>query len=202
MDDKLVFLDIETTGLDPRNDEILEVAMIKRTDSAPGADINVTFSLEIDTERASPRALEINRYEERFDELAAMQVTDDVAARLLFTTLRDAIVVANNVFFGLRFIEQFLLHNAFEVTGIGHAFTATPWYYNPLDLKALIAGRLGLGAPPWSTKKLAREAGVPLPDDAHSAFADAAWNRDIYDAVMNYEPTVLPNGSVNPRRPA
>lgn len=187
MTDKTVFLDIETTGLDPRHDEILEVAMIKRTDVAPGADIDLHFSLNINPDRANAKALEVNRYWERRDELGAMQISDGVAANLLWTTLRDAVVVGNNVQFDLRFIEQFLLVNSFTPTGIGHDFSPTPWNYHPVDLKALVAGKLGLGEPPWSTKQVARECGVPLPEDAHSAYADAAWNRDVYDSVFHYK---------------
>lgn len=197
---KLVFLDIETTGLDPIRHEILEVAMIKRTDSVPGADQEVTFSLNIDPLAAEPRALEVNRYEERKDALAEAQVPDSFASRILFGTLKDAIVIGNNPQFDLRFIEAFLRRNAFEVLGIGMPFTPTPWNYHPVDLKALVAGKLGLGEPPWSTKQIARESGVPLPEDAHAAFADAAWNRDVYDSVFHYKRTRCTCGAELPHR--
>lgn len=195
---KLVFLDLETTGLDPRKHEILEVGLIKRTDAKPGADLSVHFSLPIDEQLASEKALEVNRYDERRDELKVIEVAEPFAARILYGNLRDAIVIGNNVQFDLRFIEQFLIDNPFEVTGIGYDYTPTPWNYHPVDLKAFVAGRLGMGPPPWSTKDIADQAQVPLTKDAHSAWADAAWNRDVYDAVMNYEQTYLPNGSVNP----
>lgn len=185
MTDKIVFLDIETGGLNPRHDEIVEVAMIKRTDKAPGADMELQFSLNINPDRANPEALKINRYWQRRAELADMQVSDGLAAALLWAALRDAVVVGNNVQFDLRFIEQFLIVNSFQPSGIGNDFSPTPWSYHPVDIKALVAGRLGLGEPPWSTKRIARESGVPLPEDAHSAFADATWNRDVYDAMFH-----------------
>jgi DNA polymerase III epsilon subunit-like protein len=182
---KLVFLDTETTGLDPRRHELLEVGMIIRTDNQIGSDKTVHFSLNIDPTRADTKALEVNRYWDRVDELANIQVSESFAENALMLWLQGAVIIGNNPQFDLRFIEAFLRE--------------TPWHYHPVDLKALVAGRLGLGEPPWSTSDIAEQAQVPIPENAHSALVDARWNRDLYDAVMNYRPTTLPNGSVNPQ---
>jgi oligoribonuclease (3'-5' exoribonuclease) len=178
MKHRLVFLDIETTGLDPRVHDMLEVAMVVRDPFDEAVDEEIGFAMAINLAAADPRALEVNRYQQRLPELRRAQIDDAGALALLMTTLRGAIVVGNNVQFDLRFIEQFLVECESPDT--------TPWFYSPVDLKALAAGRLSMGEPPWSTNKVADAAGVPIPDGYHSALVDAKWNRDVYDAVMNY----------------
>ena len=195
---KLVFLDLETTGLDPHVHEILEVAFIIR-DPQPTrpewAETTFHFSLNIHPRHADKRALEVNRYWERRDKpradggLPAAQ-PDEWAARVFLSQLQDAIVVGNNIQFDLRFIERFLLDCGCDTT--------TPWFYHPIDLKALVAGAFDLGEPPWSTKDIADAARVPIPADAHSALVDARWNRDVYDAVYSKRGTLRKLDEVGP----
>jgi DNA polymerase III alpha subunit (gram-positive type) len=171
---KIVFLDLETTGLDPRKQEILEVAMLVREGRH---DREVYFTLPIALNRADSEALKINRYFQRVRELTAAAIPRVRALALFEVYFRDAIVVGNNVQFDLRFIEQFIL----DYTRGNQ--DPTPWHYHPVDLKALVAGTYQLGEPPWSTKQVAEAVGVPLPRNAHTAMADAEWNRDVYDAI-------------------
>lgn len=162
-----VFLDIETTGLDPCKHEILEVVM--RGDSY------FDFSLDIDVETADEKALQVNRYFDRIEELRNIQVHPRRAVDFFLRGLGGKVVVGNNVQFDLRFIEQFLRDRGVP--------TPTPWFYHPVDLKALVAGRYDLGPAPWSTGQIADAVGVPIPDDAHSAAADCEWNREVYRKV-------------------
>lgn len=168
--DPTVFLDIETTGLDPACDQILEVAM--RGDSY------FHFALSINEQAADAKALEVNRYFERCDELEAITVSEQQALGYFLRGLTGKVVVGNNVQFDLRFIETFLRR-----WWCGR--NSTPWHYHPVDLKALVAGKYGLGPAPWSTKQIADAVGVPLPDDAHSAVADCEWNRAVYAKVTS-----------------
>lgn len=166
------FLDIETSGLDPRRDYIIEVAMLRW----PERD-HVVFALPFDPGDADEQALEINKYWEREEELARREVTLRGANVNFLWGLKDRVVVGNNVQFDLRFIEQWLIDFG--------ATDTTPWHYHPVDIKALVAGRdwrgyHDLGLPPWSTADIARASGVALPANAHSAYADAKWNRDVF----------------------
>lgn len=196
----LVFLDLETTGLDPHVHEILEVAFIVRNpEPSPTAtdmlETTFHFALNINERHADERALEVNRYWERWKKpvneggFPAVQ-TDEWAAGVFLNHLRDAIIVGNNVQFDVRFIERFLLD-------CGCA-TITPWFYHPVDLKALVAGTFNLGEPPWSTREIAEAARVPIPADAHSALVDARWNRDVYDAVYSKRGTLRKLDEVGP----
>ena len=167
----IVFLDIETTGLDPATHEILEVGMVRRYYSEiarENVDYEEHFSLPISEERADAKALEINKYAERRQLLSLIEIDSAKAAEGLREVLADALVVGNNVQFDLRFIERLI--------------GGTPWYYSPLDLKAWAAGMCGMSKPA-STKFIAELADVPLSTDAHTALVDARWNRDVYDKL-------------------
>ena len=166
----LAFIDTETTGLNPESHELLEVAAYvvgdRRFDT-------IHFSLEIDVDRADQRALEINGYHDRREELARIRMPDRWAASLLSEKLKDVTPVGNNVAFDLAFLSAFL---SLE----GH--NPRPWNYAALDLKAFVAGRCGM-TQPASTKLIAEVADVPLPEDAHTAIADAQWNYDVFKAL-------------------
>ena len=177
------FLDIETTGLNPRRDEIIEVAMLRWPEND-----HRLFSLPISEQNADENALEINHYWERRDELLRREVTQRAAEANFLWGLKDRVVVGNNVQFDLRFIEEWLIYHDVEDSTPWHYHDvedSTPWHYHPIDIKAFVAGRHwngyhALGLPPWSTADIARAAEVPLPSNAHSAFADAKWNRDVF----------------------
>jgi DNA polymerase III epsilon subunit-like protein len=171
----IAFLDIETTGLDPLKNEILEAAAVVRDDGSwlTGETV-IHFSLPITPARADDRALEVNKYEERKEALEAAQITHGEAKSRLYDALKGALVVGNNVQFDLRFIEQLL--------------RCAPWYYSPLDLKAYVAGRCGMRKPA-NTATIADVAGVPIDKHGqHTALADAKWNMRVYDALMGRWP--------------
>lgn len=163
-----VYLDIETTGLSPHDHEIIEVALISEN---PEAEIH--FSLPIcSPDRVDPEALRVNRYYQRRRALRDIEITREKAWHLFEVYLEGALVVGNNPQFDLRFIER-----SMERSG---AVNPTPWYYHPVDLKALVAGRYRLGPAPWTSSQIAEAVGVPLPKDAHTALADARWNQEVY----------------------
>lgn len=168
----IAFLDLETTGLDPKQHEILEfAALLRYEEHSHLIDVPVHCALEIDLARADAKALEINRYEERRDELDDLLVPHEEAALTIHDRLEGCLVVGNNVGFDLAFLREYL--------------GAQPWFYQPLDLKAYAAGMTGKSVP-VTTSFLSELAEVPLDKygEQHTAMADAAWNRDIYDALL------------------
>lgn len=158
----MIFLDLETSGLDPFTHEIMEVGIV--TD----AEQEVAFSLTFNQFVASPEALEVNGYGVR--EFAPV-VESWTAMGVLKGLLQGEVIVGNNVGFDLSFLRAFYrLHDQ-----------EPNWHYQPVELKSLMAGCLNL-APPWKTSDLADKLGVPLPADRHSALADARWNKAAYEA--------------------
>ena len=97
----VVFLDVETTGLDPKVHEIVEISVV----ALDGHVLLDTKVKPVNIEVASPRALEVNGYNEAdwagaptFDE-----VKDDVMA-----ALKHKIIVAQNPTFDRGFVIEAL----------------------------------------------------------------------------------------------
>ncbi len=173
---ELVFLDIETTGLDPFYHEVIEVGMII-ADLDGTESSRIAFSMPFNQFRADAKALEVNGYGVR--EFAPFMEQDEGAKEVARAT-DGRIVVGNNVQFDLIFLRFHLKRHGLEPM----------WHYAPIELKSLIAGVMNL-APPWSTSMLTDRLGVPMPKDRHSALVDAQWNRDAYAALKlqgDYQP--------------
>jgi DNA polymerase III epsilon subunit-like protein len=167
-----VYLDIETSGLDPFQHEIIEVAMISED---PATEIH--FALPFSLRTADPNALAVNKWDRRRLALKGIEITPHKANALFTVYLDGAVVVGNNPQFDLRFIEQFLVRQA--------SSNPTPWHYHPVDLKALVAGRYALGPAPWSTNQIAEAVGVDLDSRAaHTALGDARWNQEVYKKAV------------------
>ena len=95
--DKIAFIDIETTGLEPHKHEIIEVAIITK---------ETTYHVKVSPqfiEFADPRALEINGYtpEEWVDSVPSKMVACEVA-----DILSNKIIVGHNPKFDMSFIRE------------------------------------------------------------------------------------------------
>ncbi|HET7375941.1 MAG TPA: exonuclease domain-containing protein, partial [Anaerolineae bacterium] len=152
----IVSLDLETTGLDPQRDTILEIGAVKFRDD----EILDRFSTLINPARSIPP---------KISELTGIRDKDVAAAPLLLSVLpglksfvRDLPIIGHNIAFDLGFLQKQHLFgdnlavDTFELAGI------------------LIphAERYGLGS-------LARAVGVDLPA-THRALEDAEVTRALY----------------------
>jgi len=105
-DRPLAFVDVETTGLDPVEHEILEIAIIRES---PGGELSewATKVKPVRLETAQPRALEINgfaKHPELWDDAPTFaDIADQVADRL-----DGCVIVGHNVSFDHGFIKAAL----------------------------------------------------------------------------------------------
>jgi DNA polymerase III epsilon subunit-like protein len=167
----LVFLDIETTGLDPTRHEVWEIAIIEADSDAMHHWLMNVQALS----KADPGALRVNKYYERIFKLTAREQNFSVQTKSfslaiqVATLLLNKTIIGNNPSFDATFLDAFL-----RSQGVVPA-----WNHSLVCVKSLVGGKLGL-KPPYDTKKIAEAIGVPLPKDAHTARADATWVRDVY----------------------
>lgn len=192
----LAFVDTETVGLDPFLHDAWEIAVILRID---GLDTEHVFHVEPNLTNATPKALEINRYHERTSAPDwHWNNPADVAYRV-FNLLTDAVLVGSNPGFDAAMIRNLIgRHHPIPETN------TAPWYHHTLDIATFAAGyRFGQAASgayggdflfasdypqvPFRSYDMSRAVGVepPAKDVAHTALGDAAWARDVYDAVTS-----------------
>ena len=106
---RLAFIDTETTGLDPINNEIIEIAIkIIDTDMHTGVErFEYEFEGKFKIRRmdlASPKALEINGYNE--EEWKDAYSWSKPACERLLKRLKGCVVVGHNVQFDIGFIRE------------------------------------------------------------------------------------------------
>ena len=162
----LAFIDIETTGLDPTQHEIWEVAYILENNGFVLT--REHFFLPVTLENASTAALAVGKFHTRYNVRYTNPIrTIDARAKLL-KDLYAAVLVGNNVAFDAAFLRAFL--------------GSAPWYYHIVDVKAMVGGSLGL-APPWDTANLLLRAGLP-PIKRHLAQDDCQKAKDLYEFAL------------------
>lgn len=215
MSDNVVFLDTETTGLDPERHQVWELALIR-----DGKEY--VWQLPVDLTRADPTGLRIGQFYERRSAIAptgsvaklhrvqwpskepkwdmvGLPVSDtaETVARLLDGRHMVGAVPS----FDAAFLTRWL--NA-------HGQAAT-WHYHLIDVEALAAGFLvgeftacqEVGNPdadgpsvedvkrawaPWNSNELSRAVDVDPDDfDRHTALGDARWAKAIYERVYGRE---------------
>lgn len=154
-----IYLDTETTGLDPRVHEAYEVAW-----SAEPTDLMQRLILPHDISRADPDALEFNGYHERGISQERVATREDIA--LLHEALQGKTLVCANPPFDRAFLS-----NLFHRFGL----EPEPWHYRSLDVESVAGLVLGERTPPSMKRIVARlndeyDAGIPEGD--HTAMGD------------------------------
>lgn len=167
-----VVVDTETTGLDPKENEILELAIV-------GLDGDVLLHTKVKPvriETANERALEINNYNEA-----------DWADAPTFDEIKDKVVelLENRIFIGQnpQFDRNFLVE-ALDRVGVEKAYRKVD--YHTIDTITLAWEHLA----PCGLNRLNLEAiceflGIPLDrEKRHGALADAQATRTVYLMIL------------------
>jgi DNA polymerase III subunit epsilon len=109
-----LFVDVETTGLDPSKDEIIELAMVPFTYGLDGRIFEIHEPFEGLREPSRPIPAEITALTGISDEMVAGKSIDPVKVAAFASGA--ALVVAHNAAFDRRFVERF-----------SDVFTNKPW---------------------------------------------------------------------------
>jgi DNA polymerase III alpha subunit (gram-positive type) len=161
----LVYLDTETTGLDPELHEVWEIAWAVNDD--PVQSTFVPHSLAT----ADPKALELNGYWDRADShYPDHKRLVDLEIRKLLTG--NTLVGANP---------------AFDAAFLRKRWGVAPWHYRMIDVESMALGILGYDRPK-GLAELAEDLvqldyDISLPD--HTAETDVIVLRDCYRALCN-----------------
>lgn len=119
----LLFLDVETTGLDPKTNSVLSIGAIRTDDS--GRHVKATLNVKVKpTTAVDPRAAAVNGYTE--DAWADAQ-DPEVAAAALASLAQGVQIVGHCVWFDEGFCRALLNAN-------GHA---APWDHRWVDTQSL-----------------------------------------------------------------
>ena len=157
---RLAFVDCETTGLDPARHEIWELAYILEPEGK-----SFRALLPVTLSNADPAALEVGGFHQRYPQIANHEIVDDAyCRRLVLRDLSVRVLVGNNPQFDASFLAAWL--------------GSRPWHYHLVDVKALVAGRLGI-EPPWHTSELLEACGLD-PMISHHALGVAEQARAMY----------------------
>jgi len=180
-ENKLAFIDIETTGLDQEKHEIIQLGCILvdqkwSEDGRPEFKVLEEFELKIKPERiglADKVALKINGYNEA-DWANAFGLSD--VMRIFSEKTEDAIMVAHNVAFDFCFLAK-----AFSTTGVTNKM-----HYHKLDTISIAFAKLHLkeSVDRFSLQFLCDYFGIEN-KRAHTALADCQATFELYKKLMS-----------------
>lgn len=198
---KIIFADTETTSL--RSDRrAWEVGLIVRDGYQDGEFRWFIRAEDLDLGNADPMALKVGRFYERHPDFLPGSITpegdrshpEEYVLRKVERWTRGAHLVGAVVNF-----DADVLGTRMRAHGILPA-----WHYHLCCVENLAAGWLmahaasleqdghaerarelrEIATPPWNSDELSRAVGAEPDEDArHTALGDAAWARDVYDAV-------------------
>ena len=180
LNNKLAFIDLETTGLEPEHHEILEIGLVLAEQSlSPDKKIALNVLEEWDVkvkpkhiENADLEGLKINKYSPA-DWLFAVDLPKALEA--LSGKTADAIMVGHNVSFDFAFLEK-----GFEQTGIPNKM-----HYHKLDTISIAFAKLYTheDMEKLSLRALCEYLGVEN-KKAHSALSDARATYEVFLKLM------------------
>lgn len=184
-----IVVDIETAGIEPQNDAVLEIAIVLLDRDQQGLwQPSLTFSEHIEPfegANINPEALKINKIDPFHPFRFAKNEKDGLNS--LFTPIRDAlkqnrceraVLVGHNAWFDLLFLKAAI--NRSGLKNPFHAFTS----FDTATLAGIFYGQTVL-------VKACHAAGIDFrQDEAHSAVYDAEKTALLFCEMLNKWDTV------------
>lgn len=177
----LVFLDTETTELNPRTRRAWDVAMIRRETDGEETTYRY-FVTDVDLADANPFSLRVGHFYHRHPiyqvgrqpEKGYVSVCEQVAAEEVERVTRGAHLVGAVPSFDAQTLEDMLWRHGL----------IPAWHHHLIDVETLAAG--WTGQPPlYDSRELSATLGIDRSKYAeHTGYGDALWARDLFDAVM------------------
>lgn len=169
----VVFVDTETTGLDPDRHEMWDLAIVYENGEA----ISLHFPPMLRS--AEPMALRIGRYYERTADSEWHWHEARTWAPIVARTLDGVHLVGACPWFDAEFLRRWLDRWGEKGT----------WHYHHIDIEALAVGYLAAKGEavdlPYHSKDLSRRIGVdPDQFEAHTAIGDARWAKAVYEKIV------------------
>lgn len=168
MNDELIYLDCETTGLDPNRHSVWEIAYAFDNDDVP-ASCFVPHSLE----KADAKALEVGNYWKRYWSGPTQEHAVAFEDRLKTGLVGRTIVGANP---------------AFDAAMLQARWGIAPWHYRLLDIESYAMPYFG-----WNKPKGMRSIydsltaeGYSLPEPNHTAAGDVRTLRAAHH-ILRYK---------------
>jgi len=169
-------IDIETTGLSPDTDEVIEIGAVIFEAEAPFKVIN-TFNVKVKPEHietAHPRALEVNGYNEK-DWKDAVDIDEALKQLHAIEGIKDSRFAAYNVSFDWGFF-QFLY---------GARKMREPFNHLRLDMFTLAWSRIPQDKlSHWRLKNVCEYLKVPPEPEVHRALNGAQASYECYCKLM------------------
>lgn len=180
----IVFIDTETTGLDPDRHEIWEVGAISLYQ---GEWVEEHWFLPVDESKADPFALDIGGYWERYpryhkDPYAYITNLADFVREFAYLTANKHLCGAI-----VSFDEQ-RLGKLLKANGV-----LPRWHYHIIDIEAMSVGWLAAAGHrlslPWKSDDVFELLNVPpTPDeDKHTALGDARQVKAVFETINVWE---------------
>jgi DNA polymerase-3 subunit epsilon len=169
----LAFIDIETTGLNVLEHEIIQIGIILTT---PRLKIIEEFEIKIKPEKiekADPIALKINHYSEEKWENALNQKE---AIKLFSEKVKNCIMVGQNVSFDSNFLEYTLAQNNLINTMHYHKLDTISISWAKLHRKKSLIH--------FSLREMCKKFGIKN-EKAHDALSDARATYELYKKLMS-----------------
>ena len=170
---KIAIIDVETTGLDPVKNEIIEIGAVIFDDEIAGSLQTVNIKVKPEhPEIETDGAYKVNGYKKEDWKDA---VTMEQAMQILSPKVDGAIFCAYNMVFDWQFIEQ----------ACKKLFIMLPFHYRKLDLLTMAWAKLDhKKVRNWKLKSVCKALGIEPEPEEHRAINGAMTEYEVYKQLM------------------